>query len=82
MPYLWEKEEFCHTLIVSAPRCGKTTLLRDVIRQISDGSRRRRGLTVGVVDERSEIAGACRVSPRTVWESARMCWTAVPRRRA
>ena len=60
MPYLWEKEEFCHTLIVSAPRCGKTTLLRDVIRQISDGAGGRRGLTVGVVDERSEIAGACR----------------------
>ena len=60
MPYLWEKGEFCHTLIVSAPRCGKTTLLRDVIRQISDGDSRHKGLTVGVVDERSEIAGACR----------------------
>ena len=33
--------------------CGKTTLLRDMIRKISD-----EGQTVGVVDERSEI-GAC-----------------------
>ena len=58
MPYLWEGREFCHTLIISAPRCGKTTLLRDVIRQISDGSERYPGITVGVVDERSEIAGS------------------------
>lgn len=41
------------TLIISPPGCGKTTLLRDMIRKISDG-----GQTVGVVDERSEI-GAC-----------------------
>ncbi len=60
MPFLWDREGFCHTLIVSAPRCGKTTLLRDIIRQVSDGNGEHRGLTVGVVDERSEIAGACR----------------------
>ena len=47
-----------HTLIVSPPRCGKTTLLRDIIRQLSNGSRGRAGVTVGVVDERSEL-GAC-----------------------
>lgn len=47
-----------HTLIISPPRCGKTTLLRDVIRQLSDGNENRPGITVGVVDERSEI-GAC-----------------------
>ena len=38
-------------------RCGKTTLLRDVIRQVSDGTGWLAGLTVGVVDERSELAG-------------------------
>lgn len=57
LPFLMEGEQFCHTLIVSAPRCGKTTLLRDIIRQISNGTGRRPGLTVGIVDERSEIAG-------------------------
>ena len=41
-----------HTMILSPPGCGKTTLLRDIIRQISNA-----GMTVGVVDERSEIAG-------------------------
>lgn len=53
MPYLFEKGRLCHTLIVSPPGCGKTTLLRDVIRQLSNG-----GFKIGVVDERSEIA-AC-----------------------
>ncbi len=60
IPYITgERENDCyHTLIISPPRCGKTTLLRDVIRQLSDGSKKRSGITVGVVDERSEIA-AC-----------------------
>lgn len=47
-----------HTLIISPPRCGKTTLLRDLIRLLSDGTEGKNGVTVGVVDERSEI-GAC-----------------------
>jgi stage III sporulation protein AA len=47
-----------HTLIISPPRCGKTTLLRDIIRQLSDGSKYLEGMNIGVVDERSEI-GAC-----------------------
>lgn len=47
-----------HTLIVSPPQCGKTTLLRDVIRNLSNGmvDYNFRGIKVGVVDERSEIA--------------------------
>ena len=47
-----------HTLIISPPRCGKTTLLRDIIRQLSDGNSYHPGMSIGVVDERSEI-GAC-----------------------
>lgn len=57
MPFLLEGEELCHTLIISPPRCGKTTLLRDVIRQVSEGFGSVPGRTVGVVDERSEIGG-------------------------
>jgi stage III sporulation protein AA len=59
-PYLFHKEtgEICHTLIISPPRCGKTTMLRDMIRMVSNGSGGRAGMSVAVVDERSEI-GAC-----------------------
>ena len=57
IPYLFEREQFCNTLILSPPGCGKTTLLRDMIRQVSEGNPYHAGMTVGVVDERSEIAG-------------------------
>ena len=56
-PYVVEGGGVYHTLIVSAPRCGKTTLLRELIRRISDGTESCPGLSVGVVDERSEIGG-------------------------
>lgn len=46
-----------HTLIISPPCCGKTTLLRDIVRQLSQGSVIP-AKKVCVVDERSEIA-AC-----------------------
>lgn len=51
-----------NTLIVSPPKCGKTTILRDLIRNISNGSKEQgiKGLKVGVVDERSELAAMYR----------------------
>lgn len=57
LPYVADGGGVYHTLIVSAPRCGKTTLLRELIRRISDGTDSYPGLSVGVVDERSEIGG-------------------------
>ena len=64
MPWLYEKGRPCHTLILSPPGCGKTTMLRDVIRQFSDGSGEEAGRRVGVVDERSEIAACYRGVPQ------------------
>lgn len=60
IPYVINKQVrgIYHTLIISPPRCGKTTMLRDLIRQLSDGSPLMDGMSIGVVDERSEI-GAC-----------------------
>lgn len=58
MPYIVSKDKVYHTLIISPPGCGKTTLLRDIIRYLSDGFYGYGPYTVGVVDERSEIA-AC-----------------------
>lgn len=78
LPYLLDKtrNRVMHTLILSPPQHGKTTLLRDLARQISTGTQgkktgNRPGLKVGIVDERSEIAGSKRgipafdVGPRT-----------------
>lgn len=64
MPYIRKENHIAHTLIISPPRCGKTTLLRDIIRQLSSGSGRLKGVTVGVVDERSELAGCYQGIPQ------------------
>lgn len=58
VPYLFEKNIYKNTLIIASPGMGKTTLLRDLIRLLSDGLDGITGRTIGVVDERSEIA-AC-----------------------
>lgn len=53
-----ENDSIYTTLIVSPPGMGKTTILRDIIRKISNGipNLNFRGMTCGLVDERGEIA--------------------------
>lgn len=63
LPFLFEGERLCHTLLVSPPGCGKTTILRDFIRSISEGSSEFRGRKTAVIDERSELAA---------------CWNGIP----
>lgn len=60
LPSLIQDGTLQHTLILSPPGGGKTTMLRDLIRLISD----RLELTVGVADERSEIGGCYRGVPQ------------------
>lgn len=58
LPFIAQGERVYTSLIVSPPMMGKTTLLRDLARQISNGIYGSGGKRVCVVDERSEIAGA------------------------
>lgn len=53
-----------NTLIVSSPGGGKTTILRDLIRKISNGFNDFQGKTVGLVDERGEIAAMYKGIPQ------------------
>lgn len=57
LPFLYRDGRMLNTLLLSPPGCGKTTMLRDLIRCISDGNAFGKGCTVSVIDERSEIAG-------------------------
>ena len=49
-----------NTIIISPPQCGKTTLLRDIVRNLSNGSDKFnfKGVKVALIDERNEIAGS------------------------
>lgn len=59
LPYLYSGQgQVLNTLLISPPGCGKTTMLRDIIRNLSNGTKYGRGMNVSVVDERSEIAGS------------------------
>lgn len=61
VPYVIKSNsEIYNTLIISPPQCGKTTILRDIARILSNGYPQAdfKGVKVGIVDERSELA-AC-----------------------
>lgn len=53
MDYIVTNGDVQNTIIVSPPACGKTTLLRDIARQLGGGKYQFR---VGIADERGEIA--------------------------
>lgn len=60
MKYIASKHRVYNTIIISPPKCGKTTIIRDIARNLSNGisSLEASGRKVVVIDERSEI-GAC-----------------------
>ncbi|WP_421379527.1 stage III sporulation protein AA [Bacillus salacetis] len=55
-----------HTMIIGAPQTGKTTMLRDIARIVSSGVPEEEisPFKVGIVDERSEIAGCVHGVPQ------------------
>lgn len=55
---IYENGQVYNTIIVSQPGAGKTTILRDIIRILSKYK------TIGVVDERGEIAAMYKNSPQ------------------
>lgn len=55
--WFYENGNPLHSLLIAPPGCGKTTFLRELIRLYSNGTREIAGMNVGVVDERSELAG-------------------------
>lgn len=58
--FIINKDRVYNTLIVSPPKCGKTTILRDISRNISNGIPLEsfKGKKVSIIDERSEIASS------------------------
>ena len=61
-----QQNSIFNTLIVAPPGAGKTTILRDLVRQISSGIKEQKfkALNVGVVDERGEIAALYKGAPQ------------------
>jgi stage III sporulation protein AA len=65
IPYVYQNR-WKNTMIIGPPQTGKTTLLRDLARVISIGVKEK-GISsykVGIVDERSEIAGSVKGIPQ------------------
>lgn len=65
MPYLFDPDgRLCSTLLVAPPQGGKTTMLRDVARNLSCGLACARGYKLAIVDERSELASCYQGVPQ------------------
>ncbi len=66
MSELMSDGRYRSTLILSPPGCGKTTLLRDLVCQLSNGGRQPSfpGMRISLIDERNEIAAQFSGTPQ------------------
>ena len=68
LPYILNTKEntVYNTIILSPPGRGKTTLIRDLVRNLSNGINKIgfKGIHIGVVDERGEIAAMYKGVPQ------------------
>ena len=66
LKYVIDEKDIKNTLIASKPGCGKTTLLRDLVRKLSTGIEEYnfKGKTCGIIDERGEIAAMYKGIPQ------------------
>ncbi|MFC3039037.1 stage III sporulation protein AA [Virgibacillus xinjiangensis] len=64
VPYLLNGSRYYSTLFIGPPQTGKTTIIRDLTRQIADGWGDAAPQKVAVIDERSEIGGSINGVPQ------------------
>lgn len=64
--YVIDGNDINNTIIASKPGCGKTTILRDLVRKLSTGIEEFnfKGKTCGIIDERGEIAAMYKGIPQ------------------
>ena len=58
MPHIQNSNNIKNTILIAPPACGKTTMLRDITRIISES------LKVTVIDERKELGAVCSGIPQ------------------
>lgn len=66
LPFLVKGNILLNTILISPPKCGKTTLLREITKNVSNGCNKLglSGKKVCVIDERSEICGCSNGIPQ------------------